>query len=267
MTATFTVPTRHGATHVLTAGDPQQPPLVIFHGWGIHHAEAALDWDFDRLADHFYLICPDAPGHSGRSEALDLPTKTDAYGEWCADVLEGLHIERAALAGNSGGAFMALKFAAYAPQRVIGLCLSNPSGIVGHWLTPIWVWAMLPVLIHPTENTARRFVRLMNTAAMPAWQQENFTHTLHHLYKQRKLMKYNPVPLSDADLRRLTMPLHIALGEFRPICPLRALEKRVRALCPHATLERLPDAGHILSADQQSALVLTSVERWTGRLI
>jgi len=259
MIVRFTVPTRHGATHVLTAGDSQKPPLVIFHGWGIHNHGAASHWNFDRLAPHFHLICPDAPGHSGRSDAVDLPTKTDAYGEWCADLLDGLHIERAGLAGNSGGAFMALKFAAYAPQRVTGLCLSNPSGIVGHWLTPMWVWAMLPVLVYPTEGTARRFVRLMNTAAMPAWQQEDFTHTLHHLYRQRKLMKHNPVPLSDAELRRLTMPIHIALGEFRPICPPDTLEKRVTALCPHATLERLPDAGHILSADQQSALVLKTL--------
>lgn len=253
---TQNIPTRHGQTHVLTAGNPDKPPLVLFHGWGIHHAEAALHWDFDRLAPHFYLICPDAPGHSGQSQKNDLPTRSEAYGEWCADVLDGLNIEQAALAGNSGGAFMALKLATYAPTRVTALCLSNPSGIVGHRLSWPWIWAMAPVLLYPTENTARRFVRLMNTESMPAWQQEKFTQTLHVLYRQRKLMRYNPVVLSDEALRRLTMPLYIALGEFQPICPPDALEKRIRALCPHATLERLPDAGHILSAAQQSAHVL-----------
>ena len=253
------IPTRHGLTHVQTAGDPARPPLVIFHGWGIHNEEAALHWDFDRLTPHFHLICPDAPGHSGRSQAHDIPTRSAAYGEWCADVLDGLGIERAALAGNSGGAFMALKFATYAPHRVTALCLSNPSGIVPHRISMAWVWAMLPLLLYPTEQAARRFVRLMNTAAMPAWQQEKFTTTLYTVYRQRKLMRYNPVVLPDSDIARLTMPVTIALGEFHPICPPDALERRMTALCPQVDIRRLPDAGHILSAAQQSGLVLAAL--------
>lgn len=54
------VETRAGRTHLLTAGDPTAPPVMIFQGGNVTNP-VTLAW-VQGLADEYYLIAPDTPG-------------------------------------------------------------------------------------------------------------------------------------------------------------------------------------------------------------
>ena len=58
------VDTRFGTTHLLCAGPPAAPPLVIFHG-GNSVNPFTLAW-FAPLADEYRIYAPDTVGHPGR---------------------------------------------------------------------------------------------------------------------------------------------------------------------------------------------------------
>lgn len=61
------VDTAYGLTHVITAGDPQSPPLLLFHGTADN---SAMMWIYNVkvLSEKFYIIAVDAIGGSGKSE-------------------------------------------------------------------------------------------------------------------------------------------------------------------------------------------------------
>lgn len=124
---TTTLPTSFGRTHVTIAGNPDGAPLLCLPGMSIagpmmleffaHHAR-------DRL-----LIAPDLIGHPGRSEDRRHPTGDHGFGRWLAELMDGLRLERADMAGASFGAAVGLDLAALAPERVGKLALIVPAGL------------------------------------------------------------------------------------------------------------------------------------------
>ncbi|HEY1597437.1 MAG TPA: alpha/beta hydrolase [Thermoleophilaceae bacterium] len=107
------------------AGDGD--PLVLLHGLTATRRYVVMGSRY--LPTHGRRIVPyDARGH-GESDPASEPRAYE-YSDLAADlesVLDGLGIERAALAGASMGAHTALAFAIANPERVSGLVLITPA--------------------------------------------------------------------------------------------------------------------------------------------
>ncbi len=112
---------------IQTTGSPENPPLVLLHGFMGTHA----DWQplLPRLAQRFYCLTPDWPGH-GRTPL----TAADGigYAQWNAALAAALSargLQRVRLVGYSLGGRLALDFALRYPQRVQALALlsANPG--------------------------------------------------------------------------------------------------------------------------------------------
>ncbi len=115
---------------VAESGPATGKPLVLLHGWGaslylFHHALALL------------------PAHGIRAIAVDLrgfglsdkPSargaySTDAYTADLDALLDALHLERPVLVGQSMGGGVVLRYALRRPERVRGIALINPCGLV-----------------------------------------------------------------------------------------------------------------------------------------
>jgi pimeloyl-ACP methyl ester carboxylesterase len=121
------IETRHGRTHVLAQGQKDARPLMLLHGAGSN----ALAWggDVPEFARHFRVYAVDTPGEPGRSCHERIPWKGDSIVEWLEDVLDGLGVRQALLAGISQGGYIALRFASARPDRVKTMALLAPGGV------------------------------------------------------------------------------------------------------------------------------------------
>jgi pimeloyl-ACP methyl ester carboxylesterase len=155
------LPTREGETSVVACGPESAPPLLLFHGSGAN----AVMWmgDVADWAKHFRVYAVDMIGEPGLSAPSRPPLASDAYALWLDDVLNGLSIARASLAGVSLGGWLALDYATRRPERVERLALLRPGG-VGRQRSS-FAWKALPLLL--LGEWGRR--RGMRVALGPAW--------------------------------------------------------------------------------------------------
>jgi pimeloyl-ACP methyl ester carboxylesterase len=100
--------------------DASVPTIVFIHGAGCDHTVWALQTRW--FAWHGRsVLAVDLPGH-GRSEGPALET-IEALADWVIALLDSGGVTRAALAGHSLGALVALEAAARRPERVRALAL------------------------------------------------------------------------------------------------------------------------------------------------
>lgn len=102
-------------------------PVIGLHA--ITHGSRDFEHVADRLAARWRFITPDWPGQ-GRSGADAEPARLARYTTLLAGFLDALRIDRAILIGNSIGGSAAMAYAAKFPERVAGLVLADPGGLI-----------------------------------------------------------------------------------------------------------------------------------------
>jgi 2-succinyl-6-hydroxy-2,4-cyclohexadiene-1-carboxylate synthase len=107
------------------SGDPHRPAILFLHGF----MGSGADWagTISALDERFYCVAPDLPGH-GRSLGLTSQVYTNkGAAKMLRELLDGLEVSRAALAGYSMGGRLALYLALRHPERYPGLFLESAS--------------------------------------------------------------------------------------------------------------------------------------------
>lgn len=234
------VPTRHGPSHVLTAGPADAPPLVCLHA--MRTGAAHLLSELGPLAARFRLVAPDLPGHSVRGPQVRLSLTDDSYARWLLDVLDGLGLERVNVFGVSFGGFVARLTAATAPDWVRRLALLVPAGIANgsHWrgLTKM----ALPLLRYRVWRSERNLRRLLDPL-ITTWDAD-WTGFMGESVRDMPFDLRIPPLAADEDLRKLTMPV-LVLGAADDISfPGDAVVRRVKGVVPHADAEVIAGCKH-----------------------
>jgi 2-hydroxy-6-oxonona-2,4-dienedioate hydrolase len=234
------VPTRHGPSHVLLAGPPDGPPLVCLHA--MRTGSAHLVSELAPLLDRFRVVAPDLPWQSVRGPRVRLPLHDDSHPRWLLDVLDGVGLGAVHLFGVSWGGFVARQTAAAAPERVRRLALLVPAGVANgsHWkgLTRM-AWPFLRYRLWRTERNLRRLLDPLFTTWDADW--AGYTGDA---VRDMPIDTRIPPLASDAELRRLTMPV-LVLGAADDISfPGAAVVARVKGLVPHADGEVMPGCKH-----------------------
>lgn len=124
-----TVSTSLGKTHVWGLNTQQDFPdtLVIFPG----ARTTSLIWDFDRGLDNLnhpmkiYMV--ETNGLPNLSEGNTPDIHSLDYGRWATEVLNGLKIDNAFIAGASFGGLICMKLGIVSPERVKAAFLLNPG--------------------------------------------------------------------------------------------------------------------------------------------
>ncbi len=111
--------------HTTTAGNLQNPPLVLLHGWP---ASGAL-WRniIPKLSDSFYVIAPDLPGHGNSDKPLTVKYDLDFLRTFLQEFLDALNLETVHLAAHDLGGVAALSFVARHPERIHKFIIMNTS--------------------------------------------------------------------------------------------------------------------------------------------
>ena len=110
------VETRYGSTHIITAGSPQNPPLMLFHGVG---DDAPMMWvkNIQSWAQKFSVYAVDTIGGPGKSVPNENYGKGFDQCIWIDDMLDALSLEKVNMAGVSNGAFITQLYGAKRPER------------------------------------------------------------------------------------------------------------------------------------------------------
>jgi 2-hydroxy-6-oxonona-2,4-dienedioate hydrolase len=245
--------TRYGTTHILSGGPRDAPPVFLFHHWWSNAAGIGASFPF--LFASYRVYMPDIIGQMGKSAPTRLPTDGPAYAEWVADLFDALGLSQAMLIGISGGGWVVLKCAAYAPERVKSAVVVSAVGLAGsfsRWAqfvrAPLFglVIGLLP--LRPAIGWAARSFTGPHALDSP-W----YASFVEGIYLGRKYFKGTmpPGPLTDDELRRITSPTLVLVGQQEHLFDPEAAVERARQLIPGlVSADVIADAGHTLMQEQ-----------------
>jgi pimeloyl-ACP methyl ester carboxylesterase len=230
--------TRFGETFIIASGSQSSPPLILLHG----ACSNAVSWigEVVTYSRHFRTYAVDIPGDPGRSSSNRPSWNSLAYAEWLADVFNGLNIGQSALLGLSQGGWNAMRFAAAYPERVTKLVLLSPAGVLSDRASFISRAILYSFLGKKGAAALNRYVFGSDTIDPSAIV---FMNAIMAHFKPR----IEPLKIfSDADLRRLTMPVLLLGGEHDNIRDVSKISERMRKILPQMATHVFPDRGHVL---------------------
>ncbi|SEG99816.1 Pimeloyl-ACP methyl ester carboxylesterase [Nonomuraea solani] len=233
------VPTSQGETFAVVCGPEGAPPLLLLHGSGSNGAM----WlgDVATWSRRFRVHAVDLIGEPGLSAPSRPPLEPDVYAGWLAEVVTGLGVGRAAVAGMSLGGWMALSYATRHPERVSALALMCPGGIGRQRSLP--ALAALPLLALGGERGRRRALRLILGPHTPSGDGAAFMELIQRSYHYRR----DRLPLfSGEELGRLTMPVLMIAGDRDGMIDSGGTRRRLGRAVPAADVRVLPGTGHLL---------------------
>lgn len=228
------VETTFGRTFMLVAGDESKPAIILLHG----SCSNSAFWfpEIMALSVSHRVYAVDIVGEAGNSE--EYRPNFEAFGTWMKEVLDALGLERAALMGNSLGGWMALKFATTYPERVSNLILIASSGIAEVKIqlkTPVsklgqdGIASNIDSSIGGEQNIPKEVLEFINLIV------EN----------------YNPISelpiFTDAELKRLKMPVLFIVGEDDQIIDAESSSNRLSLLVPKSVIRVLANCGHVVT--------------------
>ncbi len=245
------VPTRFGDAHVLEAGPLGATPVVVFQGGNVVNP-LTLAW-FAPLADRLHILAPDTIGQPGKSSGGRVSANDSSLGEWAVDVLDGLGLATTAVVGISYGGGVVLRLAALAPDRIDRAVLVVPAGIADVPITSMLSLAAgylaYRVVARPSfvESTVRR---LSGNDVDPL-----FVESTALAFRGTSLDTEMPRNATADELRGLTAPVMVIVGEHDPLFRPERIIPRARVLFPNLfAAETLLGCAHILGARCAEAL-------------
>lgn len=251
----MTVATRFGATHMLVTGPEDAPPVVLLHGM----EGTAISWrqQINTLSSEFRLYALDIIGSAGKSSSVRLPHVGNNYAEWLVDVLAGLGLHEASFVGMSNGCWLIIKLAEYAPETITQAVMMSANGIMPvrfpYNMARLLELNAADTLMGKvasgviTRERVRRTVARSAPKGLPIDPDEiEWFYLLAKYYRYR----FPPPPASDEQLRSLTAPTLLLMGEKEQFFLPAATIARARANLPNLrAAEVVAGVGHNMATD------------------
>lgn len=237
---------RIGDTAMMAEGDG--PPVILAHGMGLNRH--MWQWQLPALTPRFRVIRYDLLGH-GDSDKPVKRYRMDDLVDQLARLMDGLELERCALAGFSLGGMLVQAMAVAHPERVSALAILNSA----HDRNEEQRAGMRARLEQVTQSGPAAMVE----PALARWFTEDFTAREPGIIELvRQWMKANDpavYPLVYRVLAEGDRALATSIAAIR--CPTLALScehdsgnspdmaRRIAALIPGARVEILPRLKHM----------------------
>lgn len=223
------IDTRYGTTHVILCGDPNNPPLALFHGVGDN---SALMWIFNarELSKYFYLIAIDTIGGPTKSIPNSNYGKEFRQEIWIDDVLDSLGLEKIFLAGVSNGAYLAQLYTAKRPGRVNGaVCMAGSVEVGGSGFAMIKKFKVFfPEALFPTEkNVVKLLTKICGVNKDVFIKNNDLMEHWKYLLKYGVPMAmgfHKILPLSQPEIKILSDKALFIVGDRDPIVSANSKE-------------------------------------------
>jgi pimeloyl-ACP methyl ester carboxylesterase len=227
----------------------------------LHSAPTSSD-DWEELLARNGGIAPDLPGFGRSGKPGNLDYTLASYVDFVEEFLNELGIDRVALVGHGWGAAIGLLFALRSPARVERIVIIDAVPLLEGFAWPAWVrWVRRPgigELIMGSVNRRLLARALRGASATPeAWPDARIDAVWEQFDQgtQRAILRLlrsadeESLGILGAHLDALEQPAWILWGEQDSWLDPALADAYARRL-PHATVERVPGAGHWPLLDQ-----------------
>lgn len=236
---TMDVETSHGRTFILKCGEDTSPTLLLLHGTS-SNSSLWLD-DVTEYTQHFCVYAIDIPGEPGKSEDRQYSLKGTAYFDWLNEIVEAMDLRRISIAGISLGAWLGAGYAVRHPDRVEKLVLLCPSGF-GRQRNS-FLWKALPLMFLGKWGQ-NRISQMVNGGIPLPREVSEYTNLLSRHFNIRT----ETIPLyRDEELKKLTMPVLLYVGEKDVLLNSQETVRRVSMLLPQVKIHYLKNRGHVIT--------------------
>jgi pimeloyl-ACP methyl ester carboxylesterase len=250
----------------------QGTPLLLLHG--ILGSETMWRHVVPLLAGHHDTIAVTALGHRGGTSAVARPVRIEHVVDDAERCLDALRIDRAHLAGNSMGGWVALELARRG--RALSVCALSPAGCwdepshKGRAVASLRSTLFLARLGRPILPLLARFGPARRWAMNPNAAYGDRLAPADLLAAADDLLgcEVGEDLLATSEALRpldpLPCPVTIAWSALDRLLPLAVYGDRARRLVPGARFVVLDDVGHVPMFDAPEVVARTILERTSG---
>lgn len=235
------IPTRFGDTHVIASGPKDTAALVLLHPSGC----GSTIWyrNIEALSRQYRIYAIDTLSEVNLSLPTRLVKSRQDFADWMAELLDGLHIERADIVGNSFGGYVTLNTALYLPERVKKIVLISPAATFAQMWPLYWHYSLAYIIRNMIGSK-----RLILKAYEWIWQgfpKDGCLTQLRQITAVDGWMRHGPPTVfSDEELRKIHTPALLLIGDHEVIYNPQRVIQRATRLVPGLKAEIVPNANH-----------------------
>jgi len=246
------VATSYGQTFVRISGCDGADPLVLLHGAG----STSLMWvpNIEALSEHYKTYAVDDFYGGGQSRCTKPIKNPEDLANWLDELLSALGLSgNINLVGLSYGGWLISQYALRFPDRLNKVVLLAPAAVALPIRLEVIIRAIISALPH--RWFTRNFFRWMFADLV---QKDNDGQMLEYAVDSIVMGKrcftlprmIRPTVLTDKELRSLTTPMLVLIGENERLYSAQKAVKRLRKVAPWIEAAVIPQAGHDLTIVQ-----------------
>ena len=240
------VQTRFGQSHLLKFGNPNGKPILIFHGGNSTTPFYLLFTGFKMLSEDFCIYAVDTIGHPGKSAQTILSAKSMEYGEWAADIIDGLGFEKIICIGGSFGGGVLVKLMCFAPEKIEKAVLLVPSGIAN-----VSTFNLRSMIIPMIFYILTKKDYWLKKAILPmAVDEKNIDAVSYEMVKSSfeyvQVKVGMPSNVKTEQLEKCAAPTFIIAAEKDCMFPGKKVIERAEKILPNVKTHLLQNQGHMV---------------------
>lgn len=204
----------------------------------------------------------DALGDAGGSvQQVPLTSMEDVTG-WMSETLTGLGIERAHIVGHSFGGGYAANFARIHPEQVQTLTLLEPAFALNFPSLSVMFWATIGSLEFLPEPWRQYGLAQLSGEEMDEVASDDpMARMISAASAYYSTALPTPTTLTTEELKKLSMPVYVALADVSPITENGAAENAGQI--PHVTVRVWANTTHSLPMEVAEELTSELSRFWT----
>lgn len=244
--------TSYGKTHVITAGNRSNPPLLLLHGVADH---SAMMWIYnaEMLSQHFYLIAVDAIGGSGKSEPNQNYYRNFDQIAWLDEIMTRMDIQKTYLCGVSYGAYLSYYYTMKRPDAVYkAVCLAGRIPTSSFEVMTKMMSVFMPEAMFPSERNCKKLLRKMCGSNYSVFEEnEELIKQWFYLLKyfnNRSMMQHKVEIHRDDELAVLQGKVLFLIGEADRMTYYPKAIKRLRDT--QLDYKIVEDTGHAINHER-----------------
>lgn len=245
------IKTSFGNAHIIVSGHKDDEPVVLLHGM---NASSTMWYpNIKALSQNHRVYAIDYLLEPGKSQ---INGKVKDMGEilnWYNEIFDHLKLKKFSLIGASRGGWMAIDIALQQKSRIKNLILLSPAQ------TFTWIHPGSKMLSNITYTLAPKRKHLRGVLETMSVNVDNIEKVYIDQYFIATQNATNSkfilqmTPYSDDELKSLTMPVLLLIGDHDIINKEKSVEK-AKELMPYSETGIIKNAGHFLSFDQSDTI-------------